>query len=375
MSHELRSELWPAATRNDRSVMRETTKKLKRGPGHEHYVPKTRSSEVTSHIVLQSHREFSRKLWHPPKYQRHRLVYHNHSSSTSIILASFYPTFQTLPVTPTDAPYRFYLGEDRVVFAGTVLPEVNRALEISFGTWQGQDTHIVVPAYHPKPKNVEIATLQPKLEGTIQTALPHLGPKKRDDSSSKTRTVISKSFPSSPPPLTHSKADTRTKRCHSVDCCRKLDAESAGDPVGDGMAGMGARCKGGSSKRNEQQASPGGEGRDGAGAGERQAEQERAKDRDVIVPRNVPRTKRKRICRMTTTSMWCCFEEQMHKHTSAPSMLPERLWPEAKKPRLFGFGTKAKAKPKFWPGLAFGLAWPSEKPKPGQKAMAFDGHF
>ncbi|KAJ7694554.1 hypothetical protein B0H17DRAFT_1178558 [Mycena rosella] len=32
------------------------------------------------------------------------------------------------------------------------------------------------------------------------------------------------------------------------------------------------------------------------------------------------------------------------------------LWPQAKKPRLFGFGTKAKAKPKFWPELAVGLA-------------------
>ncbi|KAJ7227565.1 hypothetical protein C8J57DRAFT_1252475 [Mycena rebaudengoi] len=29
------------------------------------------------------------------------------------------------------------------------------------------------------------------------------------------------------------------------------------------------------------------------------------------------------------------------------------LWPEAKKPRLFGFGTKAKAKPKVWPGQIF----------------------
>jgi hypothetical protein len=28
---------------------------------------------------------------------------------------------------------------------------------------------------------------------------------------------------------------------------------------------------------------------------------------------------------------------------------------------LFGFGTKAKAKPKLWPGLAFGLAIPQAK--------------
>jgi hypothetical protein len=40
------------------------------------------------------------------------------------------------------------------------------------------------------------------------------------------------------------------------------------------------------------------------------------------------------------------------------------LWPEAKKPRLFGFGTKAKANPKMWPGLAFGLAWQFLRPKP-----------
>ncbi|KAJ7778631.1 hypothetical protein DFH07DRAFT_765852 [Mycena maculata] len=33
------------------------------------------------------------------------------------------------------------------------------------------------------------------------------------------------------------------------------------------------------------------------------------------------------------------------------------LWPQAKKPGLFSFGTKAKAKPNFWPALAFGLAW------------------
>ncbi|KAJ7506964.1 hypothetical protein B0H11DRAFT_2185513 [Mycena galericulata] len=31
------------------------------------------------------------------------------------------------------------------------------------------------------------------------------------------------------------------------------------------------------------------------------------------------------------------------------------LWPRAKKPWLLGFGTKAKAKPKSWPGMAFGL--------------------
>jgi hypothetical protein len=34
------------------------------------------------------------------------------------------------------------------------------------------------------------------------------------------------------------------------------------------------------------------------------------------------------------------------------------LWPQAKKPWLFGFGTKAKAKPPIsrWPGLRFGQA-------------------
>jgi hypothetical protein len=37
----------------------------------------------------------------------------------------------------------------------------------------------------------------------------------------------------------------------------------------------------------------------------------------------------------------------------------------------FGFGTKAKAKPNFWPGMGFGLAWPSLRPKRGQKAKAF----
>ncbi|KAJ7262527.1 hypothetical protein C8J57DRAFT_1632379 [Mycena rebaudengoi] len=53
------------------------------------------------------------------------------------------------------------------------------------------------------------------------------------------------------------------------------------------------------------------------------------------------------------------------------------LWPEAKKPRLFGFGTKARAKPKVWPGpkptlaLALALAWPAifvgqSQSKPGQ---------
>jgi hypothetical protein len=31
----------------------------------------------------------------------------------------------------------------------------------------------------------------------------------------------------------------------------------------------------------------------------------------------------------------------------------------------------AKAKPKYWPELAFGLAWVFIKPKPGQKAKAF----
>ncbi|KAJ7469909.1 hypothetical protein B0H11DRAFT_1920247 [Mycena galericulata] len=46
------------------------------------------------------------------------------------------------------------------------------------------------------------------------------------------------------------------------------------------------------------------------------------------------------------------------------------LWPLAKKPWLFGFGTKAKAKPKSWPDGAFGLACPSLRPKPGQKAKA-----
>ncbi|KAJ7277660.1 hypothetical protein C8J57DRAFT_1222462 [Mycena rebaudengoi] len=48
------------------------------------------------------------------------------------------------------------------------------------------------------------------------------------------------------------------------------------------------------------------------------------------------------------------------------------LWPQAKKPGLFGFGTEAKAKPTIWPGLAFGLAWEYPKPKPGEKAMASD---
>jgi hypothetical protein len=45
----------------------------------------------------------------------------------------------------------------------------------------------------------------------------------------------------------------------------------------------------------------------------------------------------------------------------------------------FGFGTKAKAKPKIWPGLAFGLAWQYLGPTPGQKAKAstacFEGHW
>jgi hypothetical protein len=54
------------------------------------------------------------------------------------------------------------------------------------------------------------------------------------------------------------------------------------------------------------------------------------------------------------------------------------LGPQAKKPWLFGFGAKAKAKPKIWPGMAFGLAWQHLRPKPGQKAKAstacFEGH-
>ncbi|KAJ6522234.1 hypothetical protein DFH09DRAFT_1097320 [Mycena vulgaris] len=48
------------------------------------------------------------------------------------------------------------------------------------------------------------------------------------------------------------------------------------------------------------------------------------------------------------------------------------LWPEAKKPRLFDFGTKAKAKPKSWPEMVFGPALHSLRPKPGQKAVAFE---
>jgi hypothetical protein len=41
------------------------------------------------------------------------------------------------------------------------------------------------------------------------------------------------------------------------------------------------------------------------------------------------------------------------------------LWPQAKKPtRLFGFSTKAIARPKLWPGLAFVLAWQFLRPKP-----------
>jgi hypothetical protein len=51
------------------------------------------------------------------------------------------------------------------------------------------------------------------------------------------------------------------------------------------------------------------------------------------------------------------------------------LWPQAKKPWLFGFGTKAKAKPKIWPGMAFGLAWQYLRSKPGQKAKASIAHF
>ncbi|KAJ7888754.1 hypothetical protein B0H13DRAFT_2041990 [Mycena leptocephala] len=51
------------------------------------------------------------------------------------------------------------------------------------------------------------------------------------------------------------------------------------------------------------------------------------------------------------------------------------LWPQAKMPRLFGFGTKAKARPKPWPQLAFGLAWRSSKPGPGQEAMAFTANY
>ncbi|KAK6995993.1 hypothetical protein R3P38DRAFT_2655584 [Favolaschia claudopus] len=43
----------------------------------------------------------------------------------------------TLPVV-SDAAYRFYLDEDRVVFAGSVAPELERALDASFGTWENQ---------------------------------------------------------------------------------------------------------------------------------------------------------------------------------------------------------------------------------------------
>ncbi|KAJ7697139.1 hypothetical protein B0H17DRAFT_1130455 [Mycena rosella] len=46
----------------------------------------------------------------------------------------------------------------------------------------------------------------------------------------------------------------------------------------------------------------------------------------------------------------------VHRLREAPDVVMFWLWPQAKKPRLFGFGTKAKAKPKFWLELAFGPA-------------------
>jgi hypothetical protein len=48
------------------------------------------------------------------------------------------------------------------------------------------------------------------------------------------------------------------------------------------------------------------------------------------------------------------------------------LWPQAKKPWLFGFGTKAKAKPPIsrWPGLRFGQAKAKFRPNFPLKAMA-----
>ncbi|KAJ7153389.1 hypothetical protein C8R46DRAFT_1301900 [Mycena filopes] len=59
--------------------------------------------------------------------------------------------------------------------------------------------------------------------------------------------------------------------------------------------------------------------------------------------------------------------DQLYVDEVRPEVLPlvmSWLWPEAKKPRLFGFGTKAKPEPKPWPGLAFGLAWDLSRPKP-----------
>jgi hypothetical protein len=49
------------------------------------------------------------------------------------------------------------------------------------------------------------------------------------------------------------------------------------------------------------------------------------------------------------------------------------LWPQAKKPRLFGFGTKAKAKPRdnCWLGLRFCQAKAKKYANPPPKAMAF----
>ncbi|KAJ7264218.1 hypothetical protein C8J57DRAFT_1230693 [Mycena rebaudengoi] len=53
------------------------------------------------------------------------------------------------------------------------------------------------------------------------------------------------------------------------------------------------------------------------------------------------------------------------------------LWPQAKKPRLFDFGTRAKVRLKFWLRIGFGLAWDFARPKPKfgitacQKAAAF----
>jgi hypothetical protein len=44
----------------------------------------------------------------------------------------------------------------------------------------------------------------------------------------------------------------------------------------------------------------------------------------------------------------------------------------SQKAMAFGFGTKAKAGPNHWPGLACGPALNFCRPRPGQKAMAFD---
>ena len=54
------------------------------------------------------------------------------------------------------------------------------------------------------------------------------------------------------------------------------------------------------------------------------------------------------------------------------------LWPQAKKPWLFGFGTKAKAGPTFWPGLAFGPACDFQSQSQAKKpwlSVVILGHF